>query len=976
MKSKEINDTAKEQKANDNIEQPTAYNTLFPIVGIGGGKGSLTALEQFFKHMPAQSGMGFVFVFHQDAADMPDFVNLIKSYTTIPVVEAQDGVIVQPDHIYVSPCGVDTGIHQGKLLLFQPAADRSTQMCIDHFFQSLAEDQGKRAVGIILSGCGVDGETGIRMIKEQFGLTLAQEPLTAELPNMPIASVKTQMVDYILPVDEMPRKLVQYLSHPALLFSEDDGEVQDQADNSIYIQKILLLLRSNTGHDFSLYKTNTIFRRIDRRIAFHRLQHYEDYVNYLRENPTEIETLLNELLIGVTKFFRDRKAFDVLKKQIHSLLTHKKQDEPIRIWIAGCSTGEEAYSIAILVSEFLEASKQKRKPRVQIFATDLDANAIEHARSGFYSGNIASELTAWQLERFFIKKSDGYVVKKEIRELIVFAQHNLVKDAPFTRLDMLCCRNVMIYLTAELQKKILPIFHYSLLSGGILFLGPAESVGTFHEMFDVLDSKWKIFKRKEGISTVGKFLDFPFHVGNNDKVIAAKKNPPRKINPLAEDFNHLLLEKHTPASLLLNDRGEILYVNGQTNRYIQLQAGEAVMNIHRMIREELKYVLGNALHQASSSKQRVEVKDVKIKEGSALHLVSFAVDYLEESSLHGLLMVSFSEQYAHEQTKEANAKANISEAAIDDLQKELIYTKQQLHQTIEQMEISLEELKSTNEELQSTNEELQSTNEEALTTREEMQTLNEQLMTVNLQYQKKAEELTVLQNDLKNLHDSTEDGTVFLDVQLHILRYTPQAGKLLRITLEDIGSSAVNFLAKFGLADLPELINTVIETLHTKTIELRHQDGDWYAVRIAAYRTLDNFISGAVLTFSNITREKNLGLRYAALSGFTQKVIDADGAAVALLYPNKQLLAYNHAFQRLFPLVKAENLELSFDEIVQRTWDAENISERLATMGKVDEEINIAYRKNGTDNKFLVSVERIFIDGADQIIMYVKFEQK
>lgn len=975
MKNKRNTQETTEPVAIKNQQSSAKEANLFPIVGIGGGAGSLTALEQFFKHMPAQSGMAFVFVFHQDDDDMPDFVELVKSYTTIPVQQAEDGVRLQPDNIYISPCGVDTGIHNGKLLLFQPARDRDAQMCIDHFFQSLSEDQGKRAVGIILSGLGADGETGIRMIKEQFGLTLAQDPETAEVSSMPLASVKTQMVDYVLPVEEMPRKLVQYLSHPALRLSEEESD-DNGKDNNIYIQKILLLLRSNTGHDFSLYKTNTIFRRIDRRIAFHRLQNYEEYVSYLRENPGEIDILLNELLIGVTKFFRDRKAFDLLQKHIQQLLTHKKHDEPIRIWIAGCSTGEEAYSVAILVSEFLETSSLKRKPKVQIFATDLDANAIEHARAGLYSSNIASELSAVQLDRFFIKKSNGYVVKKEIRELIVFAQHNLVKDAPFTRLDLLCCRNVMIYLTTELQKKILPIFHYSLLTNGILFLGPAESISGFHDIFDVLDSKWKIFKRKEGISTVGKFLDFPFNIGTNEKNNRQEKLPQRKVNPLAEDFNQLLLEKHTPASLLLNERGEILYINGQTNRYIQLQAGEAVMNIHRMIKEELKYVLGNALHQASSTQQRVEVSDIKIKEGNRLFLISFVVDYLEDSSLQGLLMVTFQERESTEKVKKTIKNSGISDAAVDDLQKELIYTKQQLHQTIEQMEISLEELKSTNEELQSTNEELQSTNEEALTTREEMQTLNEQLMTVNLQYQKKAEELTVLQNDLKNLHDNNDNGAVFLDLQLRLLRYTPQAARLLGLKAEDVGTTILNFFESFQQAALPQLISSVIETLHTNTLEIQRVDGEWYALRISAYRTLDNFISGAVLTFTNITSNKITRKKAAAHACFSQKIIDQLNDAVVLLHPERQVLAYNHTFQKLFPSVKSENSQLSFDEIVQHTWDSENISTQLRSIGEVDEQINLSYRKNNVERLFLITVERIFIDAPDQCIIYVMFEEK
>ncbi|RZL05967.1 MAG: chemotaxis protein CheR, partial [Pedobacter sp.] len=505
-------------------------------------------------------------------------------------------------------------------------------------------------------------------------------------------------------------------------------------------------------------------------------------VNYMREHPQEIEILFKELLIGVTKFFRDSQAFNALKDALYARLVKKGEDESIRIWIAGCSTGEEAYSLAILVTEYLSVLKIKRLPKVQIFATDLDPHAIEHARAGFYFSNIISELSPDRLERFFIKKNNGYVVKKEVREMIVFAQHNLIKDAPFTKLDLLCCRNVMIYLTTDLQRKLLPVFHYSLSNKGLLFLGPAESVGIYTEAFNVIDSKWKLYERKDGISSLSKMVDFPFNISSQPKSEREKADKPTPKGIITEAFHNVLLEKHTPASLLVNDKGEILYINGKMDKYLQFHTGEAVMNIHKMAKEEIKYALGNAIYQASLHKDTINVSDIKITFNGQLSMIDFSVSYIDDLNLHGCLVIVFKDKGKPKRRLSVKSDQNqLHNGAVEELEKELIYTKQQLHTTIEQMETSLEELKSTNEELQSTNEELQSTNEEALTTKEEMQSLNEELMTINLQYQNKAEELTRLNNDMKNLLDNTEIGTIFLDNHLNILRFTPQVTRLFNV---------------------------------------------------------------------------------------------------------------------------------------------------------------------------------------------------
>jgi len=952
----------------------------FPIIGMGGASGSLAAYQKFFTHMPTHSGMAFVVIAHQDKNEASDYSKLIRKSTSMPVLIADDGMKVHENQVYIIPPGTDMGIHNGHLLLFSPSRHKGAHMSIDYFLQSLAEDQWSKAVAIIFSGLGADGETGLRMVKEKLGMAMVQEPETAEFQSMPSAAIKTHMADYILPPEEMPLKLMQYLSHPVLA-AEENTELGSPLANRVHIQKILMLLRSQTGHDFSLYKKNTISRRIERRIAFHQLADYENYVNYLRENPAEIEILFNELLIGVTKFFRDRHAFDSLKDHIHRLLSQKGTEEPIRIWIAGCSTGEEAYSVAIIVTEFLDNLQSKRKPKAQIFATDLDPNAIDHARRGFYFSNITAELSSQQLERFFIKKPNGYTVKKEIREMIVFAQHNLIKDAPFTRLDLLCCRNVMIYLTTDLQKKIIPVFHYSLQPNGLLFLGPAESVGVFNDIFNSLDSKWKIFERKEGVSALGKIIDFPFHIANQDKLGKADGSTKTIAkNPLAENFNKVLLENYTPASLLINEKGEILYINGKTNRFIQLNPGEAIMNIHRMVREELKYVLGNAIHLCLMNQTKVEISDIRIRENNRTYLMGFSVDYLSEPALQGLLLVSFYDKgpVRKSVSRKSKSSGNVSEGAVEELEKELTYTKQQLHTTIEQMETSLEELKSTNEELQSTNEELQSTNEEALTTKEEMQSLNEELMTINLQYQNKAEELSQLNNDMKNLLDNTEIGTIFLDNQLNILRFTPQVTRLFNVIASDIGRSITHIVSNFEYPSIEATIKEVIESLAGKELEIKTKNGDWYNLRIMPYRTMDNFINGAVLTFTKITPIKSMNARITGLLQYGQLTANLHSDATVVLDADRKVLVCNEKFQHMFKMKESEIRELSFTEIVINKWQMDLLSDRLSDPSPPSEEIYVQHHFNGLGTKHLgIKIERIMERGTEStLIMVLSFREK
>jgi two-component system CheB/CheR fusion protein len=898
------------------ISDASKKDRSFPIVAIGGSAGAFPAYEKFFTHMPVDSGMAFVIVTHLDPNHKGDISQLIRNYTQMPVFEAVDGMEVNPGHVYIIPHNKDMGIHNRKLLLLKVSKPKGYHQPIDYFLQSLADDQWNKAVGIILSGMGSDGETGVRMLKEKLGMVMVQDPQTALYSSMPLAAIGTNLADYVLSPEEMPVKLIQYLNHPILL--EDPSEqVISEIRNENSVHKILMLLRSHTGHDFSQYKKSTIIRRIDRRIAYHQQPDYVHYVNFLRENPQEIDTLFNEMLIGVTKFFRDSFAFDSLYNKIMKVIGEKKDHDPVRVWIAGCSTGEEAYSVAMILIECVEQHTDKAL-KIQIFATDLDVEAIVHARSGFYRSNIVADVSEERIKRFFVKTDTGYTIKKELREMIVFAQHNLIKDAPFTRLDLLCCRNVMIYLTSELQKKIIPIFHYALKVNGLMLLGPAETVGGFPDLFSPVDPKWKIFERKSGDASLNKMIDFPFHVAkpalSMGQMGDQKKQLPR--NLLADTFNKLLLEHFTPTCILINEQGEIQYTKGKTGRFLELPSGEVVMNVLKMAREEIRYVLSNIIHKARAEKGMVYVNDVRLREDGKVRLFNLQAMLLEDTHLNGYIFIVFEDKGLLKPEGADDAGYPQPNSATEDLEKELIYTKQQLSSTIEQMETSLEELKSTNEELQSTNEELQSTNEESLTTKEEMQSLNEELMTINAQYESKAEELSLLNNDMKNLLDATEIGTVFLNNELEILRYTPQVCKLFNVIPTDIGRPLAHVVPKFDYA-LEKKIKEVINSLQTQELELRTKTNEWYSVRIMPYRTLDNFISGAVLTFSVITEYKKMEFRLRNMQTYANEIIQIVPQPMIKLDADLTVQAVNREFLQTFRLEGKEIKGLSFEKLMQ-----------------------------------------------------------
>jgi len=803
--------------------------------------------------------MAFVVVQHLDPTQKGMMVELLQRATAMKVVQVRDRLRVEPDRVYVIPPNQDMSILHGVLHLLAPVAPRGLRLPIDFFLRSLADDQRDRSIGVILSGMGSDGTLGVRAIKEHAGAVFVQAPASAKFDAMPRSVIDAGLADVVAPVEELAGKIVAYLAHGPLVKLRDQplpGKTQSA------IEKVCLLLRSQTGHDFSQYKRSTVYRRIERRMGLHQLDSIADYVRFLQENPQEIQLLFKELLIGVTSFFRDPAAWESLReKVIPAILAAHSTGGALRAWVPGCSTGEEAYSLAMIFKEVLAEEKPDRGFSLQVFATDLDKDAIDRARQGVYPANIAGDVAAERLRRFFVQDEHGYQVSKEIREMVIFAPQNLTMDPPFTRLDILSCRNLLIYLAPELQKKLLPLFHYSLNPGGILLLGSAEAIGTATDLFASLDGKARIFRRLDGalpaepIAFPGSgFLARPREASAGATV--ERKAAPN-LQTLAEQ---LLLQRFVPAAVLTNDKGDILFISGRTGKYLEPAAGKANWNIYAMAREGLRYELGTAFQKALRDKRAVTHAGVKVNGDGGAQTVDIAIEPIQEpAALRGTVIVVFTDVASPAIKPPGKAKQGTTNpTTLARRELELRQARTELETTREQMQTSQEEITSANEELQSTNEELQSTNEELTTSKEEMQSLNEELQTLNHELQSKVDELSRTSNDMKNLLDSTDIATLFLDDALTVRRFTPQMLKIIKLIPSDVGRPLTDLASDLVYPGLAEDAREVLRSLVFKEKPIATRDERWFSVRIMPYRTLDNRIDGVVITFVDITAAKTL----------------------------------------------------------------------------------------------------------------------
>ncbi|NTV92932.1 MAG: chemotaxis protein CheB, partial [Chlorobiaceae bacterium] len=866
------------------IKELHSAEASFPIIGIGASAGGLEALEVFLKNVPPRCGMAFVIVQHLDPTHKDLLAELLQRTTGMSVVQVSDRMKVEPDHVYVIPPNKDMSMLHRILHLLDPAEPRGLRLPIDFFFRSLADDMQQQSIAVILSGMGSDGRLGLSAIKEKGGGVFVQDLSSAKFDGMPRSAIDTGLADVIAPAEELPEKIIAYLKHVHSVFKHD-FPLEDKALSAL--EKVVILLRTQTGQDFSLYKKSTIYRRIERRMGIHQIERIADYVRFLQANPHETELLFKELLIGVTSFFRDPAMWEVLKtRAISSLLISRPSGGVLRAWIAGCSTGEEAYSLAIIFKEALEAIKPLGTFKLQIFATDLDKDAIDKARAGFFPLNITADVSQERLRRFFEREENGFRISREIRETVVFAPQNVIMDPPFTKLDILVCRNLLIYMEQDLQKKLIPLFHYSLNPGGFLFLGSAESIGSFSSLFRPLDSKTRLFCRLNQ-SGRSEPLDLPFAFGRALPVfqdVADKQTDSKSSSHnLQALVDHFLLQHYAPVAVLTNDKGDIIYISGHTGKYLEPAAGKANWNIFAMAREGLRFELnvlfGSALHQKSA----VIRKGLTLGVNGSTQTFNLTIEPLEAPDpLRGLVLIVFSD--AEKVAGELLPDATFSDAAANRLtilEEELTRARDEILSIREEMETSQEELKSTNEEMQSANEELQSANEELTTSKEEMQSMNEELQTVNHELQSKVRDLSQVNNDMKNLLNSTDIATLFLDEALNIRRFTTRTTSIIKLIASDVGRPITDIVTDLHYPELADDAKEVIQTLVFSEKQVSAKNGRWFNVKIMPYRTQENRIIGLVITFSDITTAKNLEEELRENETRFRAAIESSGIVVA-----------------------------------------------------------------------------------------------
>ncbi len=965
------------EKAVEVQETVNSTSVDFPIVGIGASAGGLAAFEAFFSGMPpdVEPGMAFVLVQHLAPDHKSILTDLIRRYTRMQVFEVEDGMTVLPNCTYIIPPGRDMAFLNGTLQLLEPVSPRGQRLPIDFFFRSLAQDQRERAIGIILSGTGSDGTLGVRAIKGEGGMVMSQNPESTEYDGMPRSALATGLVDYELPPAEMASQLIAYAIHAYGKPPRPGTVPAPQLENAT--KKIFVLLRAQTGHDFSQYKPNTIHRRIERRMAVLQIDTLSNYVKYLQQAPPEVEALFRDLLIGVTNFFRDSEAFQALEEQlVPKLFAGKPASATIRVWSPGCSTGEEAYSLAILLMEQMEALKQSYT--VQLFATDIDSQAIATARSGLYPASIATDISPERLARFFTIEPDGsaYRIHKSIRDMLVFSEQNVIKDPPFSKLDLISCRNLLIYLNGDLQKRLIPLFHYALNPGGMLFLGTSETVGDFSNLFVALDRKFKLYQRKEDMFTPREARkDFlpPLTTMGMALPQNIKTAVPKKL-ALRELTEQTIMQQVTLTAILVNRQGDILYLHGRPAMYLELIVGEAkINNILKMAREGLRRDLTTALHKAAKENDIVCRSGLRIKSNGDYSLTNLTIRPvtvgLSATPDEPLYLVIFEETpqlgILAEQPSVDSEQAPDNDTRVETLKQELRAKEEYLHTANEELETSNEELKSSNEEMQSVNEELQSTNEELETSKEELQSVNEELATVNSELQTKVVDLSQANNDMNNLLAGTGIATVFVDHQLRITRFTPAATHIINLILSDTGRPVAHTVTNLKNYDaLVADTQRVLDTLIPKEVEVQTQTGEWYMLRIQPYRTTDNVIEGAVITFVNITEMKLTQTALNRENKFTEALFETIPGYLFVYDDQGKLVRWNKKHEEMTGYSAAELSHMTIAKWFEGE-DAVRVAtavEKVLTTGKGEVEAHLLMKDGG---KLLVHSNgvRMILDG-------------
>ena len=859
--------TEKNQRAEkQNSSDPSNSDKPISVVGVGASAGGLEAFEQLLGALPDDTGMAFCLVQHLAPRHESILSELLAKATDMPVVEVSEGIHVRGNQVYVIPPNADMSIIDGQLHLSPLSEDRALRMPIDSFFRSLADTYQSRSVGVILSGTASDGTLGLQAIKAMGGVTFAQDDESAKYNAMPRNAIAAGNVDFVLPPPGIARELKRIATHLQVLTPDEKGDLDEKTTSDETLNKIFLLLRNLSRVDFSFYKPGTIKRRITRRMFLRKIESLDAYLQFLRKDREEVEALFNDVLINVTGFFRDSESFEYLKKTAFpTFMSHKNPNIPIRIWVPGCSTGEEVYSLAIVLLEFL--GDKAANLQIQMFATDLSESIISKARAGIYPESIAADISADRLHRFFRRIESGYQISKNIRDMVVFAKQDLAKDPPFSKLDMISCRNVMIYMSQVLQKRILPLFHYALNAGGILFLGSSETVGGFGDLFVPLDKKHRVYKKK----TTSSPLPIEFVPRFDEHELEHRHRPDTRQRPdLQKIGEQMLLFRYSPASVIVSDHMEIVQFIGQTGPFLDPLPGDASLNLLRMVKTGLHMELRVAFQKAKRNGGTIRKEGVLVEDGGSLKSVNFEIIPVKpSSSTERYFMVVFEEveRLAARANKpkenkgvpaKKTGKKPMSHLDVENkrLKEELEATREYLQSIIEEQRTTNEELRSANEEIQSSNEELQSINEELETAKEELQSTNEELTTVNEELQNRNDELSKVNSDLSNLLSSVNIPIIMLGNDLRIRRFTPMAEKIMNLIPSDVGRPITDIKPNVKMPEMKESIHRVIDTLEIQEFRVGDNEGRCYSMRIRPYRTLDNKIDGVVIVLLDIESQR------------------------------------------------------------------------------------------------------------------------
>ncbi|MBE0489316.1 MAG: PAS domain-containing protein [Halomonas sp.] len=841
---------------------PMTPQEALRILGIGASAGGLAPLEEFLARIPPNSHLAYVVVQHLDPTHKALLPELLQRVTPMSVRQATHGMPIEPDCVYVIPPNTELSVIDGLLNLAKPMEPRGMRLPINVLFSSLARAQGDRAIGVVLSGMGSDGTLGLQAIKAVGGLTAVQQPDTAQFDAMPRSAISASCADIIAAPGDLPARILSYLAQaPSNGVSAEP--TTEQESESTPLQHIFRLLQERTRHDFSLYKHSTLHRRIERRMAIHEITTLTLYADFLEHNPQEIDLLFKEVLIGVTSFFRDAQVWEHLANiTLPELLARQGNEHHLRAWVVGCSTGEEAYTLAMIFMETLDTLPRPHDFTLQIFASDLSPDAISTARRGHYPTDIGSSVSAERLARFFTVESNGYQINRDIRDLVLFAQQDVVLDPPFTRLDLISCRNLLIYFNQSLQRKLIPLFHYSLRAGGILLLGSSETIGRYTQLFSPIESKLRLYRRQDNVQNIDIRLpvkSFPplARIAKEISVSPSSASSHKNEN-LQAAADQVLLQVYAPAAVVINDEGDIVYISGRTGKYLEPAAGKANWNFYAMVREGLRTPIASALRQAETQSEPSHLAGLQVQlPGGVTQHVDITVQTLREpAALRDMKMIVFRDiAPAHADSAGKNTSKTDSKQS---LATELQQYQDEIQTLKEENRASQQELQAANEELQSTNEELQSTNEELTTSKEEMQSMNEELQTINAEMQTKLDDLALAQSDMKNLLNSIEIAILFLDQNLHVRRYTERASKIINIRESDVGRPLSDLTSSLLYPELNDDALVTLNTLEFSEKQILTTDGRWFTVRIMPYRRLDNVIDGVVITLVDITATKEL----------------------------------------------------------------------------------------------------------------------